>query len=130
MPYDGLPSGSRNIHDCTHFPDGLSNAYKNRSADDRVADIELLDLGNGSHWADIASRQAVTGVDRQTNLMANPGSYFECAQGAGIVGVVCVPARVKLDRNGSQISRAAYGVFVRVNEETRADADSGKLINP
>jgi hypothetical protein len=65
MPKDGLPSGSRNIHNRTHFANGVANPDEHGPTDDGMADVQLLDLGNCRHRRDVASGQPMPGVDGQ-----------------------------------------------------------------
>ena len=121
MPYDGLPSGSRNIHHRTHFPDGFGNTDEDRPADDGMADVQLLDFRDRGNGTDVPSRESVTGVDRKANLMADARRCFERVKRAGVILVVRVASGMQLDRDCAEIARASDCVFVRVDEQARTD---------
>ena len=129
MPYDGLPSGARNIHDCTHFTDGVGNAHEDGSAHDRMADVELLDLGNRGHWRHVPSGQAVADVDGKPSLFAEACGSLQSAERGWVVRVVRVLSGVQLDCYRSEIARASNGVRVRIDEEARSHSGVGKPLD-
>lgn len=64
-----------------HFPNGLVQPYKDRAADDVVADVEFCYLGYGRERTDIAIGQAVAGSNDQAEI----GSMY--GRGADAVGL-------------------------------------------
>src|SRR5215211_5915156 len=129
MPYDGLPSGSRNIHDCTHFPNGVGHAHEHRPTYDRVADVELLDFGNRGDRPDVSCREPVARVHRQPELLSLARGVLERPESGGVVRMVSVPTGVQLDRDSAKVAGPRDRAEVRIDEEARSDPDGTKRLD-
>ena len=83
---------------------GESDEY--RATDDRVTDVELLDLWDRGDGADVLHRESVAGVHRQSNRrpVAAP-RHAARASVAGSAGACAYCARVQLDRRGAELAR-------------------------
>ena len=89
-----------------------------------MADVQLLNLGNGGHVADVAGGQAVSGVDGEPGPLGLGGGPGQSIQGGGrIRELVGVLTGVELDRIDVQVRRSFDGGEVGVDEE--ADTNPG-----
>jgi hypothetical protein len=122
MPKDGLPTGSRNIHDRTHFAHGFRDSDEHRAADDGMANVQLLDLGDGGDWTDVARGESVPRMDGEPTIGSEARRRLEGAKDWEIVGMVSVAARVELDRDGAEVARPVHGIRLGIDEEARANA--------
>ena len=129
MAYDGLPSGSRNIHDCTHFPNGGGDPDEHRSAHDRVPDVQLLDFGDRGDRTDVAGGEAVTGVNSEAGIVARPRAPLEGLEGVGVAGVMGVRPRMELDGNRTEVARPRDHRRIGIDEEARSHTNGGEPLD-
>ncbi len=97
-------SGSGSLDQGYHFCNGRANAGHDGSADDAVADVELLDGLDPGYGPDVLVGQAVPGVDRQAELARVGGSVAQGLQGPRIVAPrLGVAPGVELHRRDGQV---------------------------
>jgi len=94
-----------------------------------MTDVELLDFGNRRDRPDVAGREPVSRVDRETHLVPATRRVLDRAKHGGVVRVVRISTGVKLDRYGTEVARSRHDVHIRVDEETRANADRRQLLD-
>ena len=114
-------------HRREHLAHRAGQAEDHGAADQRMADVELLDLADRSDAADVGGGQAVAGVDAE----AHRGSHVGRARGFGPAAGREAPAgprvgiRVELDAARQAARERRQGVDplrVRVDEERDLDA--------
>lgn len=71
----GSVSSTNRIHRGPDFTDSRCEPYEDRAADYRMANVELLDLGNSGDRAEISRRQSVTRMDSQLELRGEPRGF-------------------------------------------------------
>src|SRR6185437_4294015 len=114
------------VDQLTHPPDRPLQPPEHRIADDRVSDIELLDLRNGGDGADVEVRESVAGVDGESGLTGMPRCFLELDERPRVLPPgVGIPPGMKLDGRHTQARRAVDGAGIGINEE--GDADVGVL---
>jgi len=91
-----------------------------------VADIELLDFGDGRHWTDVGDGQAMPCVDGEPNFGTNSGGGPKRFDRPRVGAVVSVFAGVKLDGRRAELTRSLDRRQVGPDEKARSDAGSGK----
>jgi len=94
-----------------------------------MADVELLDFGDRRDRRDVVRREAVAGVDGETELVSVTRRILERAKHGRLVRMVCVSTGVQLDGHGAEVARPRHDVYVGVDEEARADPDGGQPLN-
>lgn len=94
-----------------------------------MPDVQLFDLWNCRHRADIRLCQAVSGVHCEAKLGAEAGRAHEGSERVSGRAVVAIRAGVKLHRIGPGAVRRADCLGVRVDEETHSDARVAQLLH-
>lgn len=97
------------LHQQTHVAHGFGQAVEGGAADDGVADVELIELGDGGDGLDVVVVQAVAGIDLQalaSGIGGTGGDALELGIALRICGGIGVTAGVDLDK-GAPLSAAA-----------------------
>ena len=105
---------------------GLGETDEDRPTDDRVSDVEFLDLPDGGDRPDVAHGEPVTRVHGQSESAAEHGTACECGQGAWIVRVMGVASGVEFDGVGAEFGGAGDGVRFGIDEQTAAHAGASQ----
>jgi len=92
-----------------HFPDCPLQAHQHRPADNAVADIELVNAGNGRNRLHVAIIQAMAGIDTQIEAAGQDAGRLNLVEffilRLGTPGVA-VAAGVNFDKVGANLSGA------------------------
>ena len=126
MPPSKLGAASRRVHRCPQLPDGYVQTDDNGARDDVVADVELFDVGNGRDGADIARRETMTGMHRESKRSAQRRTVAQGSERGWILPVVCIPARVQLHRVGTNLARQGNTLSIGIDEEAAANAGAAQ----
>ena len=94
-----------------------------------MTDVELLDFGDRRDRRDVAGRESVTGVDRETEVVSVTRRVLERAKHGRIVRMVRVSTGVQLDGHGAEVARPRHRFDVGVDEEARANPNRRQLLN-
>ncbi len=94
------------LHQQTHIAHSLGQTIKGGTANDGVADVELIELGDGGDGLDVVVVQTVAGIDLEplaSGIGGAGGDALELGIALGICGGIGVTAGVDLDEGGATL---------------------------
>src|SRR5690348_8485714 len=91
----------RDIHRVADFANGRDEPDEDRARDDRVTDVELLDLRNRGDGREVARGEAVSRMHREAELGGDASGVAQRVRARGVVRVMREVAGVQLDRVGA-----------------------------
>src|SRR3954462_12987834 len=117
-----LGTRSRRVHGAAELPNRFGEADDHCTTDDRMPDVQFLDLGNCGHRTDVTRGESVSGVDLEAERSGVARAGHERFELCGVVEMVNVRARVELDRRGPQLARQVDRRAIRADEQARRNA--------
>lgn len=112
------------VDEFAHRSYGLGEAREDRSRDDAVPDVQLLDLGNRGDGGDVLVGEAVPGMHREAERPRELGGVGERPQRSPVAAEgVGIRTRVQLDGRHVEIASPLDGVARGIDEQ--ADANAG-----
>ncbi len=113
---------SRVVHGAAHLAHGFADADHDGAANDRVADVQLLDFRDRRHEADVGRREPVTGMDGQADTAPLGRRITKRCDAAHIARMMRVLTRVQFNGVGAEITRSANRGWRRRDEQADANA--------
>jgi hypothetical protein len=104
-----LGTRSRGVHGTAKLANGLGEPDEHCTTDDRMADMQFLDLWNGGHGTDVARRESMARMDFETERGGVSRASHERVEVAKIVQVVHIRSGVQLDRRRTELAAKIDG---------------------